>query len=94
MEKAGAVSYYKAVAKTILPHLRNRPLSFTRHVDPDSREFHWEKDAPSFTPAWVKRFPVPRREGGRPIDYVVCNDARTLTWLASVVGIELHPFLH
>jgi bifunctional non-homologous end joining protein LigD len=94
MEKADAVSYYKAVAKTILPHLRNRPLSFKRFPDDIGGEFFWEKDAPSFTPAWVKCFPVPRREGGPPIEYVVCNDTRTLTWLASVGGIELHPFLH
>ena len=42
----------------------------------------------------MKRFPVPRREGGPPIEYVVANDARTLVWLASVGGIEIHPFLH
>ena len=78
----------------ILPHLRNRPLSFKRFPDEIPGEFYWEKDAPSFTPSWVKRFPVPRREGGPPIDYVVCNDRRTLTWLAGIGGIELHPFLH
>ena len=94
IEKADAAAYYKAIAKTILPHLRNRPLSFKRFPDDLSDEFYWEKDAPGFTPPWVKRFPVPRREGGPPIDYVVCNDTRTLTWLASVGGLELHPFLH
>jgi len=94
IEKADVVGYYKAIAKTILPHLRNRPLSFKRFPDGIAGEFFWEKDAPGFTPSWVKRFPVPRREGGAPIDYVLCNDTRTLTWLAGVGGIELHPFLH
>ncbi|HVG23611.1 MAG TPA: non-homologous end-joining DNA ligase [Thermoanaerobaculia bacterium] len=94
IEKDVALSYYKSIAKTILPHLRNRPLSFKRWTDEIGAEFFWEKDAPSFTPTWVKRFPVPRREGGPPIDYIVCNDTRTLTWLASVGGFELHPFLH
>jgi bifunctional non-homologous end joining protein LigD len=78
----------------MLPHLRNRPLSFKRWPDAIDGEFFWEKDAPSFTPAWVKRFPVPRREGGPPIEYIVANDARTLTWLAKVGGFEIHPFLH
>ncbi|HEX8410222.1 MAG TPA: non-homologous end-joining DNA ligase [Thermoanaerobaculia bacterium] len=94
LTRSDAVAYYKAIAKTILPHLRNRPLSFKRWTDTIGGEFFWEKDAPSFTPGWVKRFPVPRREGGPPIEYVVCNDTRTLTWLASVGGMELHPFLH
>jgi bifunctional non-homologous end joining protein LigD len=94
LTRADAVAYYKAVGRTMLPHLRGRPLSFKRFTDTIGGEFFWEKDAPSFTPAWVKRFPVPRREGGPPIEYIVANDTRTLTWLASVGGIEIHPFLH
>jgi bifunctional non-homologous end joining protein LigD len=89
-----AVAYYKAIGKFLLPHLRRRPLSFKRYVDTTRGDAFWEKDAPSFTPAWVKRFPVPRREGGPPIEYVVVDNVRTLTWIASVGGIELHPFLH
>jgi bifunctional non-homologous end joining protein LigD len=94
VERKDAVAYYQAIARTMLPHLRNRPLSFKRWPDAIGGELFWEKDAPSFTPAWVKRFPVPRREGGPPIEYVVANNARTLIWLAGVGGIEIHPFLH
>jgi bifunctional non-homologous end joining protein LigD len=94
LTRADAVAYYKAVRRAILPHLRNRPVSFKRFVDLIPGEFFWEKDAPSFTPEWVKRFPVPRREGGPPIDYLVVNDAKTLLWIAGAGGIELHPFLH
>src|SRR5215203_2311370 len=92
--KANAVAYYRAISKVLLPHLRNRPMSLKRYVDTISGDSFWEKDAPSFTPKWVKRFPVPRREGGPPIEYILINDLRTLTWVASVGGIELHPFLH
>lgn len=94
MQRGDAIAYYDAIRKFILPHLRNRPVSFRRFVDSIPGDFFWEKDAPSFTPEWVKRFPVPRREGGPPIEYIVVNDAKTLLWLASVGGIELHPFLH
>ncbi|MEA2327626.1 MAG: bifunctional non-ous end joining protein LigD, partial [Thermoanaerobaculia bacterium] len=90
-----AVAYYRAVAKVLLPHLRNRPMSFRRFVDTVRGEAFWEKDAPSFTPDRVKRVRVPRRgEGDDDIEYIVVNDVRTLTWVASVGGIELHPFLH
>ena len=88
------VEYYRAMAKFLLPHLRNRPISFKRFPDGVGGEFFWEKDAPAFTPARVKRFPVPRRDGGPPIRYILVNDTRTLLWIASVGGIELHPFLH
>ncbi len=93
--KSDALAYYKAIAKVLLPHLKNRPVSIKRYVDTIRGESFWEKDAPSFTPAWVKRVPVPRRgEGGGDIDYIVINDARTLQWIVDVGGIELHPFLH
>lgn len=89
-----AVDYYRRIAKKLLPHLRNRPLSFKRYPDTVDGESFWEKDAPSFTPDWVKRFPVPRKSDGTTIEYIVVNDAKTLVWVASVGGIELHPFLH
>ena len=91
---ADAVAYYRAIAKVLLPHLKNRPVSFKRYIDTIDGESYWEKDAPGFTPDWVKRFPVPRREGGPPIEYIVINDTRTLLWIARVGGIEIHPFLH
>ena len=93
--KADVVRYYESISEFLLPHLRDRPMSFRRYPDTIHDESFWEKDAPGFTPAWVKRFPVPRRgEGEGHIDYILINDLRTLTWVAEIGGIELHPFLH
>ena len=92
---ADAVAYYEAVAKVLLPHLKDRPVSFLRFPDTVDGESFWEKDAPGFTPAWVRRVAVPRRgEGEDDIEYVVIDDARTLAWVAEVGGVEIHPFLH
>src|SRR5207248_8850200 len=52
------------------------------------------KDAPSFTPEWVERFPVPRRAGGPDIQYILINNTATIAWTANIAAIELHPFLH
>ncbi|HET7433338.1 MAG TPA: non-homologous end-joining DNA ligase, partial [Thermoanaerobaculia bacterium] len=92
--KADALDYYTRVARVLLPHLKNRPLSFKRYPASVRDESFWEKDAPSFTPSWVKRFAVPRKSDESEIEYIVINDARTLKWLVDVGGIELHPFLH
>ena len=87
--------YYRAISEYILPHLRDRPVSFKRYPAGIDGEFFWEKDAPGFTPDWVPRFPVPRRgEGEDPIEYIVINDLRTLLWVVEAGGIEIHPFLH
>src|SRR5437764_14934331 len=92
--KADVVSYYKRVARFLLPHFRYRPVTLKRYPNGVFGEAFYEKDAPGFPPRWVKTFPVPRREGGPDINYILINDVRTLTWAANMAALELHPFLH
>jgi bifunctional non-homologous end joining protein LigD len=92
--KADVVDYYGRVAPYLLPHFRNRPVTLKRYPNGVFGEAFYEKDAPGFTPDWVKTFPVPRREGGPDINYILINDRRTLMWVASIAALELHPFLH
>jgi bifunctional non-homologous end joining protein LigD len=92
--KSDAIAWYEGVADVLLPHLRNVPVSFKRYPDTVNGESFWEKDAPSFTPKWVKTVAVPRRGGEGDIHYIVISDRKTLRWIADVGGIEIHPFLH
>src|SRR5205085_5977555 len=92
--KDDAVDYYKRVARWLLPHLKNRPVSFKRFPDTIRGESFWEKDAPSFAPQSIERFAVPRKSDETEIHYILVNDMPTLTWIADVGGIEIHPFLH
>jgi bifunctional non-homologous end joining protein LigD len=92
--KLDVINYYLRVAPFLLPHFSNRPVTLKRYPNGIHGEVFYEKDAPSFTPDWVKTFPVPRREGGADIDYVLINDAATLAWTANIAALELHPFLH
>lgn len=92
--KADVIEYYVRVAPFLLPHLRNRPVTLKRYPNGVFGEAFYEKDAPGFTPKWVKTFPVPRREGGADINYILINDVETLTWAANMAALELHPFLH
>src|SRR4051794_29333782 len=75
--KAEVIDFYIRVADVILPHLRDRPLTLKRYPDGVKSEFFYEKDAPSFTPDWVRTFPVPRRAGGSPIRYIIIDDLPT-----------------
>ncbi len=92
--KAQLIDYYVRVSRWLLPHLHDRPVTLKRYPDGVTGEFFYEKNAPRFTPAWVKTFPVPRRAGGQPIRYVLINDLETLVWAANLATIEFHPFLH
>jgi bifunctional non-homologous end joining protein LigD len=92
--KSDVVEYYVRVAPFLLPHFRHRPVTLKRYPDGVYGEPFYEKDAPGFTPKWVKTFPVPRREGGPDINYILINDIETLAWSANMAALELHPFLH
>jgi bifunctional non-homologous end joining protein LigD len=92
--KRDVVNYYQRVAPFLLPHFRNRPVTLKRYPNGVFGDAFYEKDAPGFTPEWVKTFPVPRHEGGADINYILINDVRTLTWAANMAALELHPFLH
>jgi bifunctional non-homologous end joining protein LigD len=93
--KAKVIDYYVRVAPFLLPHLKNRPVTLKRFPEGVYGEFFYEKDAPSFTPKWVKTFAVPRKNNtDPPIRYILINNLATLVWLANLANLEIHPFLH
>jgi bifunctional non-homologous end joining protein LigD len=91
--KREVVEFYRSVAPYLVPHLKQHPVTLKRYPDQTHGMSFWEKDAPSFTPKWVKTFGVWRRSGEAQIHYIVIDSARTLEWAASVGTLEIHPFL-
>ena len=57
--KGQVISFYSEIAEVLLPHLRDRPLTLKRYPEGIHGEHFYEKNAPSHTPSWVKRFAVP-----------------------------------
>jgi bifunctional non-homologous end joining protein LigD len=93
--KADVINYFLNVSKYILPHLKDHPITLKRFPEGVFGESFYEKDAPAFTPRWVKTVPVPRRETvGPDIQYILINDLPTLVWVANLAALEIHPFLH
>lgn len=91
--KGDVIAFYTAIADTLLPHLRERPLTLKRYPDGVTGEHFYEKNAPRHTPDWVKRAAVPRSEGEGMINYVLCNDRPTLVWVCNLGDIEKHVLL-
>ena len=58
--KGQVIDYYTRVARDILPYLKDRPITLKRFSDGIKGDFFYEKNAPSFTPNWIKTFPIPR----------------------------------
>lgn len=57
--KGQVIDYYTRVARYILPHLKDRPITMKRFPNGIDGQYFYEKDAPSFTPDWVKTYPIP-----------------------------------
>jgi len=88
--KGDLVAYYRAVAPWMLPLLRDRPLVLTRYPDGIHGKSFFQKDAPEWTPAWVRRVQVWSEERGAEVDHFVCDDERTLAYLANLGAIPIH----
>src|SRR3954452_2540339 len=90
--KRDLVDYLDAVADRILPVLAGRPLTVLR-VLRGQRPF-MQKNAPKYTPDWVRTVPIWAESSKREVAYPLCNDRRTLLWLANQRAVEYHPTLY
>ena len=92
--KGDLIAYYAEIAPTLLPHLRDRPLTLRRFPDGvDGRSFY-EKHSPQHRPDWVETVSVYSGSERRRIEYVLVQEAATLAWLGNQAAIELHAPLH
>ena len=63
-----------ASAPTVLPHLRDRPLTLKRYPDGVDGEYFYEKQSPVHRPAWVQTAALWSRHNKRTIDYTLAQD--------------------
>ena len=89
--KRDLVDYLDAVADRILPGLAGRPLTVLRVLR--GRAPFMQKNVPKYTPDWVKTVPIWAEASHREIHYALCDDRRTLLWLANQRAVEYHPAL-
>lgn len=87
--KRDLVDYLDAVAEPILRELAGRPLSVVK-ARPRQQPF-MQKNLPEHAPDFVRRAVVWSDAGRREIHYPVCEDRRTLLWLANQRAVEYHP---
>ncbi|MFJ4830025.1 non-homologous end-joining DNA ligase [Streptomyces sp. NPDC088747] len=85
--KGELLHYYATAADVLLPHLRDRPMSFLRYPDGPDGQVFFAKNVPPGTPDWVTTAEVPRSEG--PARMVLVQDLPTLMWAANLVT-EFH----
>jgi DNA ligase D-like protein (predicted polymerase) len=89
--KRDLVDYLDALADRILPGLAGRPLTVLRVLRGQAP--FMQKNAPKYTPEWVKTVSMWAESSKREVRYPLCDDRRTLLWLANQRAVEYHPTL-
>ncbi len=89
--KLDMVEYYQKIAPYMLPHMKGRAVTMLRMTDGIHGEAFYHKEAPEYFPGWIKRAPL-SKEGG-VTNYVVCDDAATLVYIAGQACVTPHLWL-
>ena len=87
--KGDLVDYYRAVAPWLLPYLRDRPVVLDRYPDGVEGKSFFQKNAPEFTPEWVRTESVWSQDGGETL-YYVADDVESLLYLVNLGTVPLH----
>lgn len=91
--KGDLVDYYAAVSDWFLPYLTDRPLVLTRFPDGIEGKSFYQKDAPVYTPDWIRLEPLYSEGSEREIRYFIVESAAALTYVANMGAIPLHIWL-
>ena len=89
--KRDLMDYLDAVSDRILPGLVDRPLTVLRVLR--GRAPFMQKNVPKYTPEFVRTVAIWAEASKRGVHYALCDDRRTLLWLANQRAIEYHPTL-
>lgn len=91
LTKGDLIDYYRRIARYMLPHIKDRPLTLQRFPNGIGEEGFFQKSAGDYFPDWVKRARM--KKSGGATNYVICNHAATLVYLAEQNTITHHIWL-
>ena len=89
--KGDMVYYYERIAPLMLPYLKNRPLTLHRFPGGISESGFYQKNASDYFPNFIKTVEIDTEEGTNT--QVICNDAKTLVYLANQGTVAFHIWL-
>jgi bifunctional non-homologous end joining protein LigD len=91
--KAEVLDYYARIAPVLLPQLADRPVTRIRWPDGTDSTPFFEKNVPSYAPAWLRtvKLPTPGSSRNREtLIFPVLSETADLIWMANLAALELH----
>src|SRR5438309_791009 len=71
IDKRQLVEYYQRIAPTMLPYLRNRPVTMERFPDGIHGARRIQKRVGAYFPSWIRVASMPKQGGTMP--HVICQ---------------------
>jgi bifunctional non-homologous end joining protein LigD len=89
--KGDVIGYYRDIAHFILPYLKDRPQSLYRTPEGIVKKGFFQKNMKDLAPEWAETVKVESSKSGQ-IEYLLCQDADTLLFMANLGCIEINPW--
>jgi bifunctional non-homologous end joining protein LigD len=90
--KLQLAEYYFAVAKNMLLHISDRPLSVVRCPDGIGKPCFFQKHVSPGLPQGIAKVSIPNSKTGKKEEYLTVNTVGGLLGLAQLGVLEIHPW--
>jgi bifunctional non-homologous end joining protein LigD len=90
--KGDLIDYYRQIARTMLPYLKDRPHLLLRQPNGYSGKSFFQKDVGDMPPDWVKTAEIYSESNEKNINYLVCDSEDSLLYMAQLGCIEINPW--
>lgn len=89
--KGDLLSYYAAVSRALLPHVKSRAMVMKRYPNGAAGPFFFMKRTPSPKPAWLQTCEI-THASGNVIAFPMINDLASLLWVVNLGCIDLNEW--
>jgi len=93
--KGDLFTYYRRIAPTLVPHLRDRPFTMKRYPHGIEGEVFFQKQAPKGIPNWIptRQFTTHPREGGsRLVDFPLVNSVEAVLYMVQMNCVDMNAW--
>jgi bifunctional non-homologous end joining protein LigD len=84
------LDYYTEVAPTLLPYLKDRPITLRVYPQGIRKFSYYRRDLPTGAPSWLRSVDYKPETSEEVIQLPLVDDVDGLIWLANQGGIEVH----
>src|SRR5829696_7695468 len=88
--KGDMLDYYTEVAPTLLPYLKDRPITLRVYPQGIRKFSYYRRDLPTGAPSWLRSVDYKPETSEEVIQLPLVDDVDGLIWLANQGGIEVH----